>query len=90
MEEIRTTKKTLRWIALVVLGWSLVVTGVIGLALPVVPGGLLMALGLLVLSTEHPWLRPALEKLRARFPFVRRAFESAFLLRRKPTKGCFL
>jgi uncharacterized membrane protein YbaN (DUF454 family) len=72
MGEIQTSKNPLRRIAVVALGWSLVIGGAIGLLLPVIPGWLLIVLGALVLSTEHPWLRRLLQKLRVRFPAVRR------------------
>ena len=72
MEELQTARRTIRSIAVLVLGWALVVVGVIGLVLPVIPGGLLIAFGLLMLSTEHLWLRRALANLRARFPFLKR------------------
>ena len=72
MEELQTAKRTLRSIAVLVLGWALVVVGVIGLVLPVIPGGLLIAFGLLMLSTQHLWLGPALANLRGRLPFFKR------------------
>lgn len=73
MSEIQTPQKPLRRIAVVALGWSLVIGGAVGLLVPVVPGWLLVVLGALVLNTEHPWLRRSLDNLGARFPAFKRA-----------------
>lgn len=49
-------------ITLHVLGWLMVAIGVAGFFLPVLPGGLALALGLALLSVAsrrlHQWLRP--------------------------------
>lgn len=49
-------------VTLHVLGWILVVVGIAGFFLPVLPGGLALAAGLAVLSVAsrrlHRWLRP--------------------------------
>lgn len=74
MHEIEITRrKPLRRLALVALGWALLLVGVIGLLLPVVPGGLLIVLGALVLDVQCPSLRRVLERWRARFPILERA-----------------
>jgi hypothetical protein len=52
------------------IGWSLVVVGVVGLALPLLQGVLLIVLGLYVLSRESTWARRRLEELRSRHPAV--------------------
>jgi len=74
MQEIGITKTQKRFqrIAVVALGSALMLGGIIGLFLPVVPGDLLIGAGVLMLSTQYAWLRQAVEKCRARFPFVRR------------------
>ena len=74
MQEIGVTKtqKPFQRIAVVVFGSTLTLGGIIGLFLPLVPGDLLIGAGVLVLSTQYPWLRQALENCRARFPLVRR------------------
>jgi len=51
-----------------VIGWSLVVLGVLGLFLPVLQGVLLLLAGLSVLSSEYVWAHKILQRLRARFP----------------------
>jgi hypothetical protein len=73
MGGIQTPKKPLRRIAVVGLGWSLVIGGVIGLLLSVAPGGFLIILGVLVVATEDRWLRGAVDKLGARFSALKRA-----------------
>lgn len=75
MRDIQTPKELLRRIAVVGLGWSLVIGGVVGLLLPVAPGAFLIILGVLVLvvATEHRWLQGAVDKLGARFPALKRA-----------------
>jgi len=49
-------------VTLHVLGWTLVVVGIAGFFLPVLPGGLALAAGLAILSVAskrlHLWLRP--------------------------------
>ena len=74
MQEIGITKtqKPFQRIAVVALGSALMLGGIIGLFLPVVPGDLLIGVGVLMLSTQYAWLRQAVEKCRARVPFVRR------------------
>lgn len=73
MAEIQTLTKPLRRIAVIALGWSLVLGGIIGLLLPVVPGGFLIVSGVLVVAAEHRWLRRAVDKLGARFPVPKHA-----------------
>jgi len=77
MGEIQTLQKSLRRIAVVALGWSLVIGGIAGLLVPVVPGWLLLVFGALVLNTEHPWLRRALDKLSGRFPALNRVLNQS-------------
>jgi uncharacterized membrane protein YbaN (DUF454 family) len=50
------------------LGFSLLVLGVIGLVLPILQGALFLALGLFVLRDQYPWARRWMGKLEARFP----------------------
>lgn len=83
MGEIQTPRKPLRRIAVAALGWTLVMGGVAGLLLPFVPGWLLMVLGALVLNTEHPRLRRALDKLRGRFPALTPVLHRIFARRER-------
>ena len=48
-----------------VAGWTLVAVGVVGLFLPVLQGFLLIISGLAVLSTESPWARRLLDRLKS-------------------------
>jgi Putative transmembrane protein (PGPGW) len=61
-----TLKGPLKRVAILALGWSLVLSGIVGLFLPIVPGGFLIVAGALMLSPQCAWLRRALEKCRAR------------------------
>ncbi|MGH9570830.1 MAG: PGPGW domain-containing protein [Candidatus Angelobacter sp.] len=49
-------------------GWSLLVLGLAGLFLPVLPGVLLALVGLALLSTEYHWARRWMTRLRLKFP----------------------
>ena len=61
-----TLTRPFKRIATLALGWVLVLGGIIGLLLPVVPGGILIVAGALMLSPQCAWQRRALEKNRAR------------------------
>ena len=77
MPEIGIAKdqKSLQRVAVVGLGWMLIIVGIAGLFLPLVPGIPLMVAGALMLNLQWPWLRRAVEKCRMRFPALSRAFE---------------
>jgi hypothetical protein len=60
----------LKRMALLVLGWSLIVLGVAGLFLPVLQGALFLIAGLLILSKEYAWAHNVLGRLRVRFPLA--------------------
>ncbi len=65
-------------VAVTASGWSLILLGSAGLFLPVLPGVLLLIVGLSVLSTEYVWARRWLAALQRRFPvFSRKAQEIA-------------
>lgn len=53
-------------IVLVMIGTILLVGGVIGLLLPIVPGWLLIIPGLAILGTEFVWARRLLDTAKAR------------------------
>jgi hypothetical protein len=75
MQEIAIAKvqKPLQRIAVVALGWILMIGGIVGLFLPFVPGAVLIVAGALMLKPQRAWLRRAPEKCRARFPVLERA-----------------
>lgn len=58
--------------AVIASGWFLVLLGSVGLFLPILPGVLLLILGLTILSVEYEWARRWLAALRRRFPVVGR------------------
>jgi uncharacterized protein YqgC (DUF456 family) len=49
-------------------GWIIIGLGIAGLALPFVPGVVLIVLGLVILSYHYVWARGALAWLRRKFP----------------------
>jgi ActR/RegA family two-component response regulator len=73
MQEIGITKSPkLQRFAVVALGWVLILFGIVGLVLPVVPGAVLTAFGVLMVNPQCVWLRRMLEKCQVRFPVLRR------------------
>ena len=76
MEEIGITKSQnpLLRIAVVALGWILILGGIVGLFVPIVPGAVLIVVGALMVNPQWAWLRRMLEKCRVRFPVVAPAF----------------
>jgi len=75
MQEAGIAKKqtTLQRLAVVALGWTLMLGGIVGLFLPVVPGVVLLAVGAFLLNERYAWLRRAMDKFRLRFPVLERA-----------------
>jgi len=61
-------RQHLKKIVQLILGWSLLFLGVIGLFLPILQGVLFIMLGLIVLSWHMPWAERLLHRLRDRFP----------------------
>lgn len=53
---------------LLILGWILVVLGVLGLVVPLLQGLLFLAVGFYLLSFEQPWVRRQRAALERRFP----------------------
>lgn len=65
-------------LALVAAGWGSIALGTAGLFLPVLPGILLLLVGLWILSSEYHWARRWSLKLRERFPEAARKFQRLF------------
>lgn len=61
-------KKTMTRVLVLVLGWALILLGIIGLFVPILQGILFILLGLWVLSRESQWAHRSLSKMRLRFP----------------------
>lgn len=59
-----TVLRNLRRILVAVGGAFLVLLGILGTALPVIPGMVLLGAGLLLWSTEFPWAQRLLSRLR--------------------------
>ena len=55
-------------VGMIASGWSLLVVGSAGLFLPVLPGVLLLVVGLSILSVEYRWARRWFTALRRRVP----------------------
>lgn len=56
-----------KWVLLLV-GWTFVLLGILGLFLPVLQGVLFLLVGLIILSSEYLWAQKILTSLRNRFP----------------------
>jgi uncharacterized membrane protein YbaN (DUF454 family) len=75
MQETGITKSPkLQRFAVLALGWVLILLGIVGLVLPVVPGAVLMVAGVLIVNPQCVWLRRMLGKCQVRFPVVAPAF----------------
>lgn len=61
--------------AKLILGWSFIVLGVLGLVLPVLQGVLFIAIGLAILAQEQDWAHRLLHRLRHRFPHMAQVFD---------------
>jgi len=61
-------QKQVKRVVVLVIGWSLIGLGIVGLAVPILQGVLFILLGLFVLSRESVWARRHFESLRQRFP----------------------
>ena len=64
-------------VAKLVVGWSLIVLGFLGLFLPVLQGILFLLAGLIILSTEYTWAHRLREKLTAKYPAIGRHLDDA-------------
>ena len=53
-------------------GWGLLVAGVAGCILPVIPGIPLLLAGLLILARDYAWARAALRKVKRKTTSMRR------------------
>jgi uncharacterized membrane protein YbaN (DUF454 family) len=69
--------RKLKRIAVVLVGWMFLLLGIAGLFLPILQGILFILIGLMILSTEYVWAHHLLGKLKARFPRLAHAADSA-------------
>lgn len=56
-------------------GWGLVMLGVVGLALPILPGWVFLAWGAVILAPDVPFIARLLDRLAHRVPALRAAIE---------------
>jgi hypothetical protein len=70
---ITKTQKLPQRVAIIALSWIFILGGIVGLFIPVLPGGVLIFAGALMLSPHNTLLRRILEKCRLRFPLLERA-----------------
>lgn len=69
-------QKARRWIKLL-LGWTFLVLGVLGLFLPILQGVLFLAIGFSILAQEQPWARRLIDRVRHRWPRAATVFDDA-------------
>jgi len=62
--------KQIRRVVVLILGWTLIAIGVVGLFVPILQGILVIMLGLYVLSRESRVARGWLAKLQRRYPKI--------------------
>ncbi|MBZ5679241.1 MAG: PGPGW domain-containing protein [Acidobacteriia bacterium] len=63
-----TTQTKFKRLIVLLLGWSFIALGVVGLFLPVLQGVLFLLVGLFILSSEYVWAHRLLQQVRNRFP----------------------
>ena len=68
-------------------GWALLLLGVIGLVLPVLPGALFLIVGLSFLSLEYQWAHRWMGPLRRRFPMAEKKLQLFFARHKKPSSA---
>ena len=61
----RIQQKSSLWLKIV--GWACVAVGLLGIALPIIPGIPFLIAGLATLSTQHRWVRVLTLRLKMRF-----------------------
>lgn len=61
---------------MLVLGWCLVLLGIIGFFLPILQGVLLVALGAFILSKHSPWWSEKTEDLKKKSPQFKKAMDT--------------
>jgi CheY-like chemotaxis protein len=76
MQEIGITKSQnlLPRIAVVGLGWILILGGIVGFFVPIIPGAILIVVGALMVNPQSAWLRRMREKCQVRFTPLAPAF----------------
>jgi uncharacterized membrane protein YbaN (DUF454 family) len=74
-------------LAFIAAGWILLMLGAVGLFLPILPGVLLLIVGLSILSVEYEWARRWMTTLRRRFPATDKRLQGFLTRLEKPTSA---
>jgi uncharacterized membrane protein YbaN (DUF454 family) len=74
-------------LAFIAAGWILLMLGAVGLFLPILPGVLLLIVGLSILSVEYAWARRWMISLRRRFPATDKKLQGFLTRLEKPTSA---
>ena len=74
-------------LAFIVAGWVLLMLGVVGLFLPILPGVLLMVVALAILSIEYAWARRWMSTLLHHFPAAEKKLQVFLARHKKPTSA---
>jgi uncharacterized membrane protein YbaN (DUF454 family) len=77
----------LKRLAFIAVGWILLMLGAIGLFLPILPGVLIVVVGLSILSAEYEWARRWMTTLRRRFPATDKKLQGFLTRQEKPTSA---
>jgi uncharacterized protein len=70
-------KSSIKRILVLIVGWSFILLGILGLFLPILQGVLFLLIGLIILSSEYVWAHRLLTRLRERFPRLGRVADQA-------------
>ncbi|MGH9550775.1 MAG: PGPGW domain-containing protein [Terriglobales bacterium] len=70
-------KSGIKRILVLIVGWSFILLGILGLFLPILQGVLFLLVGLIILSSEYVWAHRLLTRLRERFPKLGRVADQA-------------
>ncbi len=62
---------------ILVLGWTFIVLGILGLFLPILQGILFLLIGFILLSRESEWAQRQLEMLKTRYPKFAEKYDAA-------------
>lgn len=69
--------RTFLWIVRQVIGWGFIALGMAGIILPVLPGWIFIALGVLLLADDIPVFRRLIEKVEHKWPQTRGTLRKA-------------
>ena len=70
-------KSSIKRILVLIVGWSFILLGILGLFLPILQGILFLLVGLIILSSEYVWAHRLLTRLKERFPRLGRTADQA-------------